>query len=64
MHSEYKKINFMVTFRNNNNLEEIVLKDMISFKSNADRPKYGSNFSKNDNFQRKSQVEIIIMHQN
>ena len=26
----------------------------LSFKSNLDRPKYGSNFSKNENFQRKS----------
>ena len=45
----------MVTFRNNNNLRRNSFKRHDrSFKSNADRPKYGSNFSKNDNFQRKS----------
>ena len=45
----------MVTFRNNNNLRRNSFKRHDrSFKSNADRPKYGSNFSKNENFQRKS----------
>jgi len=45
----------MVTFRNNNNVRRNNFRrnDRV-FKSNLDRPKYGSNFSKNENFQRKS----------
>tara|TARA_B100001057_G_scaffold470057_1_gene530997 strand:+ start:674 stop:1075 length:402 start_codon:yes stop_codon:yes gene_type:complete len=45
----------MVTFRNNNNVRRNNFRrNDRGFKSNMDRPKYGSNFSKNDNFQRKS----------
>jgi len=45
----------MVTFRNNNNIRRNNFRrNDRSFKSNTDRPKYGSNFSKNENFQRKS----------
>ena len=45
----------MVTFRNNNNVRRNNFRrNDRSFKSNTDRPKYGSNFSKSDNFQRKS----------
>ena len=45
----------MVTFRNNNNVRRNNFRrNDRSFKSNIDRPKYTSNFSKNENFQRKS----------
>ena len=45
----------MVTFRNNNNIRRNNFRrNDRGFKSNTDRNKYGSNFSKNDNFQRKS----------
>ena len=45
----------MVTFRNNNNpRRNNFRRNDRSFKSNADRPKYGTNFPKNENFQRKS----------
>ena len=45
----------MVTFRNNNNVRRNNFRrNDRGFKSNTDRPKYGSNFSKNENFQRKS----------
>ena len=45
----------MVTFRNNNNIRRNNFRrNDRGFKSNLDRPKYGSNFSKNENFQRKS----------
>ena len=45
----------MVTFRNNNNVRRNNFRrNDRSFKSNTDRPKYGSNFSKSENFQRKS----------
>ena len=44
----------MVTFRNNNNVRRNNFRrNDRGFKSNSDRPKYGSNFSKNENFQRK-----------
>ena len=44
----------MVTFRNNNNnRRNNFRRNDRGFKSNSDRPKYGSNFSKNENFQRK-----------
>ena len=44
----------MVTFRNNNNVRKNNFRrNDRGFKSNTDRPKYGSNFSKNENFQRK-----------
>tara|TARA_B100000035_G_scaffold307536_1_gene310924 strand:+ start:1602 stop:2003 length:402 start_codon:yes stop_codon:yes gene_type:complete len=45
----------MVTFRNNNNVRRNNFRrNDRGFKSNTDRPKYGSNFSKNESFQRKS----------
>ena len=45
----------MVTFRNNNNVRRNNFRrNDRGFKSNVDRTKYGSNFSKNENFQRKS----------
>tara|TARA_B100000989_G_scaffold4303_1_gene2995 strand:- start:1545 stop:1946 length:402 start_codon:yes stop_codon:yes gene_type:complete len=45
----------MVTFRNNNNVRRNNFRrNDRGFKSNTDRPKYGSNYTKNDNFQRKS----------
>tara|TARA_A200000113_G_scaffold143758_1_gene129190 strand:- start:1059 stop:1460 length:402 start_codon:yes stop_codon:yes gene_type:complete len=45
----------MVTFRNNNNIRRNNFRrNDRGFKSNVDRSKYGSNFSKNENFQRKS----------
>ena len=43
----------MVTFRNNNNRRNSYRRNDRNFKSNGDRPKYGANFSSNDNFQRK-----------
>ena len=44
----------MVTFRsNNNNRRNNFRRNDRSFKSNGDRPKYGSNFSNKDNFQRR-----------
>ena len=45
----------MVTFRNNNNLRRNNFRrNERNFKSNSDRPKFGSNFSNNENFLRKS----------
>ena len=46
----------MVTFRNNNNnnnRRNNFRRNDRNFKSNVERPKYGSNFSNNENFQRK-----------
>ena len=44
----------MVTFRNNNTQEEIILEEMIEILNLMDdRSKFNSNFSNNDNFQRK-----------
>ena len=43
----------MVTFRNNNNRRNNFRRNDRNFKSNGDRPKYGSNFSNNETFQRK-----------
>ena len=43
----------MVTFRNNNNRRNNFRRNDRNFKSNSDRPKFGSNFSNNENFQRK-----------
>ena len=37
----------MVTFRNNNNVRR------NNFRRNGDRPKFGSNYSNNENFKRK-----------
>ena len=46
----------MVTFRNNNNSNRRnnFRRNDRNFKSNGDRPKYGSNFSNNENFKRKA----------
>ena len=44
----------MVTFRNNNIRRNNFRRNDRGYKSNTDRPKYGSNFSKSENFQRKS----------
>ena len=45
----------MVTFRNNNNTRRgNFRRSERNFKSNADRQKFSSNFSNNDNFKRKS----------
>ena len=44
----------MVTFRNNNNnRRNNFRRSERNFKSNSDRPKFGSNFSNNENFKRK-----------
>ena len=43
----------MVTFRNNNNRRNNFRRNDRNFKSNGDRAKFGSNFSNNENFQRK-----------
>ena len=44
----------MVTFRsNNNNRRNNFRRNDRNFKPNGDRPKYGSNFSNSENFQRK-----------
>ena len=44
----------MVTFRNNNVRRNNFRRNERGFKSNTDRSKYSSNFSKHENFQRKS----------
>jgi len=49
----------MVTFRNNNNNNSSnrrsgYRRNIRNFKSNGDNSKFGSNFSNNDNFKRKS----------
>ncbi len=44
----------MVTFRNNNNKRNNFRRNDRNFKSNGDRPKFGSNFSNNENFKRKA----------
>jgi len=45
----------MVTFRNNNNVRRNNFRRSDrNFKSNGDRPKFGSNYSNNDNFKRKA----------
>ena len=45
----------MVTFRNNNkNRRNKYRRNDRNFKSNGDRQKFGSNFSNNENFKRKS----------
>ena len=43
----------MVTFRNNNNRRNNFRRNDRNFKSNNDRNKFSSNFSNNENFQRK-----------
>jgi hypothetical protein len=45
----------MVTFRNNNNVRRNNFRrNDRNFKSNGDRPKFGSNYSNNQNFKRKT----------
>ena len=47
----------MVTFRNNNNnnnRRNNFRRNDRGFKSNGDRPKFGTNFSNNENFKRKA----------
>ena len=46
----------MVTFRNNNNSNRrnSYRRNDRNYKSNGDRPKFGSNFSNNENFKRKA----------
>ena len=45
----------MVTFRNNNNVRRSNFRrNDRNFKSNTDRPKFGSNYSNNENFKRKA----------
>ena len=45
----------MVTFRNNNNVRRNNFRrNDRNFKGNGDRPKFGSNYSNNENFKRKS----------
>ena len=43
----------MVTFRNNNGRRNNFRRNDRSFKSNGDRTKFSSNFTSNENFQRK-----------
>ena len=43
----------MVTFKTNLNRRNSFRRNDRNFKTNGDRPKYGSNFTNNDNFQRK-----------
>ena len=44
----------MVTFRNNNNARRNNFRrNDRNFKSNGDRPKFGTNYSNNENFKRK-----------
>ena len=46
----------MVTFRNNNNRRNNFRRNDRNFKNNViDKNKFGTNFSNNDNFQRKTQ---------
>ena len=45
----------MVTFRNNNNVRRNNFRrNERNFKNNGDRSKFGSNYSNNENFKRKS----------
>ena len=45
----------MVTFRNNNNVRRNKFRrNDTNFKGSGDRPKFGSNYSNNENFKRKS----------
>ena len=45
----------MVTFRNNNNNRRNNFRRSVrNFKSNGDNSKYGSNFSNNDNSEKKA----------
>ena len=45
----------MVTFRNNNNVRRNNFRrNDRNFKSNGERPKFGSNYSNNENFKRRA----------
>jgi len=44
----------MVTFRNNNVRRNNFRRNDRNFKNSADRPKFGSNYSNNENFKRKA----------
>ena len=44
----------MVTFRNNNSRRNNFRRNDRGFKSNGDRSKFSSNYSNNENFQRKA----------
>ena len=44
----------MVTFRNNNTRRGGFKRNTRNFKSNGDNSKFGSNFSSNENFKRKT----------
>ena len=45
----------MVTFRNNNNVRRNNFRrNDRNFKGNGDRPKFGANYSNNENFKRKA----------
>ena len=44
----------MVTFRNNNGRRNNFRRNDRNYKTNGERQKYGSSFSNNENFQRKS----------
>ena len=44
----------MVTFRNNNIRRNNFRRNDRNFKTNGDRPKFGSSYSSNDNFKRKA----------
>ena len=44
----------MVTFRNNNARRNNFRRNERNFKNNGDRPKFGSNYSNNENFKRKA----------
>ena len=44
----------MVTFRNNNVRRNNFRRNDRNFKSNGERPKFGSNYSNNENFKRKA----------
>ena len=52
-------------FRNNNSRRNNFRRNDRNYKNNnVDRSKFGSGFTNNDNFQRKSPEETIIMPQN
>ncbi len=44
----------MVTFRNNNGRRNNFRRNDRNFKTNGDRSKFGTNFTKNESFQRKA----------
>tara|TARA_B100001057_G_scaffold499027_1_gene608073 strand:+ start:180 stop:632 length:453 start_codon:yes stop_codon:yes gene_type:complete len=55
VHNKYKnlEITHMVTFRNNNGRRNNFRRNDRNYKINGERQKFGSNFSNNENFQRK-----------